>query len=74
MFDTIIVNLNAGSYLCMKPQKDLAKADKDKKGKYLQAFLERRCSFNPMVYYVDRIPILGALAEQRRLAPLLSFI
>ena len=31
MFDIIIVNLNAGSYLYMMPEKALAKAEKEKK-------------------------------------------
>ena len=31
MFDIRIVNLDAGSYLCMTPEKDLSKAEKEKK-------------------------------------------
>ena len=30
MFDIRIVNLDVGSYLCMTPEKDLAKAEKEK--------------------------------------------
>ena len=37
MFDIIIVNLDAGSYLRMMPEKALAKADKENKDLYLQA-------------------------------------
>ena len=37
IFDICIVNLNAGSYLCMTPEKALAKAEKEKKDLYLQA-------------------------------------
>ena len=33
MFDIQIVNLDAGSYLCMTPQKGLTKAEEDKKDK-----------------------------------------
>ena len=31
MFDIRIINFNAGSYLCMMPKKDIAKAKEDKK-------------------------------------------
>ena len=49
MFDMRIVNLDAGSYLRMTPEKALAKADKGKKDLYLQACLESRRTFTPMV-------------------------
>ena len=61
MFDVIIVNLNAGSYLRMTPEKALAKAEKKKKDLYLQACLERRRTFTPMVYSADVIPWSGGL-------------
>ena len=37
MFDIRIVNLDAGSYLLMTPEKALAKAEKENKDLYLQA-------------------------------------
>ena len=49
MFDIRIVNLDAGSCLCMTPKKSLAKAEKEKKDFFLQACLERRRTFTPMV-------------------------
>ena len=49
MFDIIIFNLGAGSYLRMTPEKSLAKAEKEKKDLYFQACLERRSTFTPMV-------------------------
>ena len=73
MFDIIIANLDAGSYLHMTPEKALTKADKEKKYFYLQACLERRRTFTPMVYSADRIPGAEALAAQKRLAALLSY-
>ena len=54
MFDIRIVNLDAGSYLRMTPEKDL-EAEKEKKDLYLQAYLEHRMTFTPMVYSADRI-------------------
>ena len=47
----------------MMPEKDLAKAEKEKKHLYLQACLERRRTFTPMVYTADGIPGAEALAE-----------
>ena len=49
MFDIRIVKIDAGSYLRMTPENDLAKAEKEKKDSYLQACLERRRNFTPMV-------------------------
>ena len=48
LFDMRIFNLDAGSYLCQTSAKDLEKAEKDKKDKYLQSHLECRNSFTPM--------------------------
>ena len=73
MFDIRIVNPDAGSYLCMTPEKAISKAEKEKKDLYLQAFLERRRIFTPMVYSADGIPRAEALAAQKRLAALLSY-
>ena len=52
-FDIHIVNLNAGSFLRMIPEKAIAKAENEKKDLYLQDFLERRRNFTPMVYSTD---------------------
>ena len=62
MFDIRIVNLNAGSYLRMTPEKTLANAEKEKKDLYLQTCLDRRRTFTPMVYSADIIPGAEALA------------
>ena len=73
MFDIQTVNLDTDSYLRMTPEKALAKAEKENKDLYLQACLERRRTFNPMVYSADRITGAEALAAQKRLAALLSY-
>ena len=57
----------------MTPEKDLAEAEKEKKDLYLQACLECRRTFTPMVYSADEIPGAEELATQKRLAALLSY-
>ena len=57
----------------MTLEKALAKAEKEKKDLYLQACLERRRTFIPMVYSADGIPGAEALDMQKRLAELLSY-
>ena len=54
-------------------KKAFAKAEMDKKDLYLQACLERRPYFTPMVYSPDIIPMVESLAAQKRLSTLLSF-
>ena len=73
MFDMQIINLDAGSYLCMTLKKALVKAEKDKKYKYLQAFLYHRNTFTTMVCSTDLIHGKEALAAQKRLALNLIF-
>ena len=73
MFDIRIVNLDAGSYLRMTPEKALSKEEKEKKDLYLQACLDRRRTFTPMFYSAEGIPGGEALAAKKRLAALLSY-
>ena len=42
-------NLDTGSYLRMTPEKDLTKSEKENKDLHLQACLERRRNFIPIV-------------------------
>ena len=69
-----IVKLDASYYLRRTPEKALVQAEKENKDLYLQACLERRNTYTPMVYSADRIPGAEALAAQKRLAVLLSYI
>ena len=55
IFDVRIINLYAGSYLCMTPEKVLAKAYQEKKEKFFQPCLERRCHFDPYIFSSDEI-------------------
>ena len=73
MFDIRIVNLDERSYLHMTPDQALSNSDKENKDLYLQACLERRRTFTPMVYSADRIPGAESLAAQKRLSALLSY-
>ena len=68
MFDIRIINLNAGSYLRIKPKEDLVKTDTDKKNLHLQACLGCRRSFTLMVYSADGIPRTEAILAQKCLA------
>ena len=73
MFDIRIVNLDERSYLCMTPDRALEKLEKEKKYLYLQACLESRRTFTPMVYSADIIPGAEAMASHKILTPLLSY-
>ena len=73
MSDIRIFNLDAGSYLHMIPENALAKSEKEEKEFYLQACLEHRRNFTPMIYSTDRIPRAEDLTAQRALAALLSY-
>ena len=73
MFDIIIVNLNAVSYLQMTPEKALTKVEKDNKDLYLQACLKRRQPFTLIVYSTEGIIGVETLAAQKRLSAILRF-
>ena len=73
MFDIRTVNLDVGSCLCMTREKALAKAEKEKKDLYLQACLDCRRIFTPMVYSVDGITGAESLVAQKILAALLRY-
>ena len=49
MFDVCIVNLESSSYLNTTLENVLAKAEKERKDKYLQPCLEHRQKFTPLV-------------------------
>ena len=66
-----IVNLDTGSYLRQTSAKALATAEKEKKYKYLQPFMERRSTLTPMLYSVDVITGTEAIVSHQRLASLL---
>ena len=57
-----IFNIYAVSYLRQTSAKALETAEKEKKDKYLQPCMERRCSFTPMVYSADGINLIEAVA------------
>ena len=57
----------------MTPEKALTNLEKEKKDFYLQACLEHRQNFTPMVYSAYIIPGVEALARQKRLSTLISY-
>ena len=63
----VIVNLYAGSYLCMMPEEAIAKAEREKKDKYPQACLECRRHLTPFFFSADGIPGAEAWAATRRM-------
>ena len=56
IFDVIIVNLIAGSYLHQTSAKALVTAEKEEKDKYLQSCMECRHSLTLIVFSADIIP------------------
>ena len=56
----------------MKYTKTLATAEKEKKDRYFQPYLECRRCFTPMVYYADIIPGTGAVFSKLSLSLVLS--
>ena len=72
LVDMQIVNLDAGYYLHQMSAKALATEEKYKKDKFLNPCLEHIIYFTPIVYSVDGIPGMEAVASQRCLALLLS--
>ena len=72
IFDVRIVDTDAPSYNQRDPAKIIAGQEKAKKGKYLEACLERRRSFTPLVFSADGLMGTEAKAASRQLASLLS--
>jgi len=72
ILDIRITDTDAKSYAGISSKKVLEKAAKAKKDKYLDACLERRKSFTPLVYSVDGMPCKEAKAFEKRVASLLA--
>ena len=72
VFDVRISDTEAKSYRAMDPMTVLARGEKQKKDKYLQACLDRRRSFTPLVFSVDGLRGKESKAASKRLASLLS--
>jgi len=68
IFDYRITDTDCRSYQNMAPEKVLEKMEGEKKGKYLEACLERRRDFTPMVYTVDGMPGKEARAAEKKMA------
>ena len=72
MFDIRITDTDAPSNRGQDPKKVLARHEKEKKDKYLDACVERRRQFTPLVYSVDGLMGTEARAATKRLASLLA--
>jgi len=72
ILDVRVTDTDAKSYSSTSSAKVLEKAAKLKKDKYLDACLERRRSFAPLVYSVDGMACKEAKAFEKRVASLLA--
>jgi hypothetical protein len=72
ILDIRITDTDSKSYASSSSAKVLEKAAKEKKDKYLEACLERRRSFTPLVYSVDGMACKEACAFEKRIASLLA--
>ena len=72
IFDSRITQTDAPTYRGKDPAKVLADAESEKKAKYLQACLDRRRHFTPMVYSVDGMAGDEARAAEKKLASALA--
>ncbi len=72
IFDVRIVHVEAPSYRGQDHAKILARRAKEKKDKHLQACLERRRHFTPLVFSTDGLRSPEADAACKRLAALLA--
>ena len=72
MLDICILDTDANSYKDKTSKKVLEEHVQWKKEKYLQACLDRRQSFTPLVYSVDGMSCNKAHVFEKRIASLLS--
>jgi hypothetical protein len=72
VLDIQVTDTDAKSYASSSSEKVLERAAKAKKAKYLDACLERRRSFTPLVYSVDGMACKEARAWEKRVASLIA--
>ena len=66
VLDICVTDTDAKSYVSSASKKVLERAAKKKKDKYLDACLERRRTFAPLAYSVDRMACEEAKAIEKR--------
>ena len=72
VLDIQVCDTDAKSYQSIASAKVLERAAKVKKSKYLEACLERRRSFMPLIYSVDGMACKEARAYEKRVASLMA--
>jgi hypothetical protein len=72
IFDVRITDTDAPSQRGMDPERVLAKHEEEKKAKYLEPSLQRRRQFTPLVFSVDGLRGVEAVAASKRLASSLA--
>jgi hypothetical protein len=73
VFDVRITDTQTRTCRNQDPIRVLEKCEREKKNKHLEACLERRKDFTPLVYSVDGIAAREAKAAERRLASALAW-
>ena len=72
IFDIRVTDADSASYSQKDTAKSLANQEREKKQKYLQACLDRRRHFTPLVFTVDGVPGVEAQRAIKHLAAKLS--
>ena len=72
VFDILIFDTDAASYYGRHPQKILSQHERCKKGKYLEACLERQHHFTRLVFYVYRVMGEDTKAATKKMSTSLS--
>ena len=72
VFNVRVTDTDAPSQQGMDPMTCLAKHEKEKKKTYLQHYMDRNCSFTPLLFLVDSLFPSECLAVVQRLAFLLA--
>ena len=67
VFDIHVVDMDAGTYVGMQPHKILKQYKRRKKFKCLEAYLERRQHFTPLLFSVDGVVVEDTKADTKKL-------
>ena len=66
-FDVHVVDMDSDTYTGTQPHKVLKRHEQRKKVKYLEAYLERRQHFTPLLFSVDGVVVEDTKADTKKL-------